>query len=69
MQCVRAGLLDELRIDLVPVFLGGDCLPLFDGVGLEHVELEPVEVIGSRGVTHIRYRVGSPAEAPRTPEG
>ena len=40
------------------LFLGGDCVTLFDGAGLAGIEFEPVEVIGSPRVTHTRYRVG-----------
>lgn len=57
MQCLRMGLLDELRIDLVPTFLGGDCVPLFDGAAFDGVQLHPIDVVGSPSVTHIRYRV------------
>lgn len=55
-QCVRAGLLDELRVDLVPIVLVGG-VPLFEGTGLGGVALDPIEVVGSPVVTHIRYRV------------
>ena len=55
-QCVRAGLLDELRLDLVPIVLDGG-VPLFEGAGLDGVVLDPIEVVGSPAVTHVRYRV------------
>ena len=51
-----AGLLDEMLISLVPVFLGGGAR-LFDRLGDAPPKLEPVEVVGAPGVTHIRYRV------------
>lgn len=54
-QALRAGLVDEIQIDLVPVLLG-DGVRLFDGVP-QPVELEIVWVIDAPGVTHIRYRV------------
>ena len=54
-QCLRAGLLDELQIHLVPLFLGGGAR-LLDGLGPE-VKLECAEVVGaSPTVTHLRYR-------------
>jgi dihydrofolate reductase len=56
MQCLREGLLDELRLDLVPIILGGG-VTLSDGEGLDDAQLEPVEVVESPHVTHIRYRV------------
>ena len=55
MQSLRSGLLDELRLDLVPIFLGG--LPLFDGAGFNDVDLRVVEVVETPTVTHIRYRI------------
>jgi dihydrofolate reductase len=55
-RCLRAGLLDELEIQLVPVLLC-DGRRLFAGLGSEHIELEPVRVIDAPGVTHLRYRV------------
>lgn len=53
---LRAGQLDEIAIQLVQVLLG-DGRRLFDGLGPEHVELEPVRVLPGRDVTHLRYRV------------
>ena len=55
-QCLKAGLLDELAIDLVPVLLGGG-VRLFERLGIEPVELEIGSVIQAPGVTHLRYRV------------
>jgi dihydrofolate reductase len=55
-QYLAAGLLDEMLISLVPVFLGGGTR-LFDNLGAEPPGLEQVEAIEAPGVTHIRYRV------------
>jgi dihydrofolate reductase len=55
-QLLRAGLLDEILISLVPVLLGGG-VPLFDNATKKHTELERISVIDAPGVTHIRYRV------------
>jgi dihydrofolate reductase len=55
-EYLQAGLLDELQLHLVPVFLGGG-VRLFDGVGPGPIELEAMRVIGSDAVTHLKYRV------------
>jgi dihydrofolate reductase len=53
-QYLAAGLLDELFLHIVPIVLGaGQRLP--EDVG--DPRLEPVEVIASPAVTHVRYRV------------
>jgi dihydrofolate reductase len=54
-QYLRAGLLDELQLDIVPVLLG-DGERLFEDVG--DPRLTPVEVVASPAVTHVTYRVG-----------
>jgi dihydrofolate reductase len=59
-QLVRASLVDEVRIHLVPVLLG-DGTRLFERMGPEHIELAPTRVIGAPGVTHLRFRVASEA--------
>jgi dihydrofolate reductase len=53
---LRAGLLDEMEIHLVPVLLGGG-RRLFDSLGPDHIELELARRLDSPGVTHLRYRV------------
>ncbi len=55
-QCIKAGLLDEIQIDLVPVLLGGG-VRLFDHLGAEPIELERTRVVEAPGVTHLIYRV------------
>ena len=55
-QCIRAGLLDEIHIDLVPVLLGGG-VRFFDNLGTEPIELESTRVIEGAGVTHLTFRV------------
>ena len=55
-QCIRAGLLDEIHVDLVPVLLG-DGIRLFDHLGAGPIELESTEVIEGAGVTHLTFRV------------
>jgi dihydrofolate reductase len=55
-QCLRAGLLDEIHIDLVPVLLGGG-VRLFEHLGTTPIELESTRVIEAPGVTHLTFRV------------
>jgi dihydrofolate reductase len=56
-QCLNAGLLDELWVDLVPVLLGGGT-SFFDQLRHAPVELEgPTSVVQGTDVTHLRYRV------------
>ena len=54
-QCIRAGLLDEIHVDLVPVLLG-DGVRLFQHLG-GPVELERTQVVEGVGVTHMTFRV------------
>lgn len=53
-QAIAAGLLDEIQIHLIPILLG-DGIRLFDQLGAQHIELEPLGVIGSPAVTHLKY--------------
>lgn len=55
-QCIRAGLLDEIHIDLVPILLGAG-IRLFEHLGSTPIELESTEVMEGDGVTHLTYRV------------
>ena len=55
-QCIRAGLLDEIHIDLVPILLKGG-IRLFDHLGEGQIELESTQVIEGAGVTHLTFRV------------
>src|SRR5918998_764276 len=50
-QCLNAGLLDEIHIDLVPVLLGGG-VRLFDQLAGAPIELESTAVVEGTGVTH-----------------
>jgi dihydrofolate reductase len=60
-QCLDAGLLDELQINVVPLVMG-EGRPYFDGIE-RYVHLEDPEVIEGTGVTHLRYRVRRDAPA------
>jgi dihydrofolate reductase len=55
-QLLDAGLVDELHVDIMPVFLGSG-LRSFEGSGLESVRLEKINVqeVGVR--TSLRFRV------------
>jgi dihydrofolate reductase len=55
-QCLRAGLLDEIHLDLVPVLLG-EGIRLFDHLGDLPLDLEVLDVVEGNGVTHLAYRV------------
>jgi dihydrofolate reductase len=55
-QCLRAGLVDEIKIDLAPVLLGAG-IRLFEALGPEPVELEQIRVIDAPGVAHLQFRV------------
>jgi dihydrofolate reductase len=53
-QYLAAGLLDELHLHIVPIILGSG-ERLLENVG--DPRLEPVEVVASPAVTHVKYRV------------
>lgn len=55
-QCLRAGLLDEIHIDLASMLLG-DGKRLFDHLDAEPIALERVYVVPGTDVTHIGFRV------------
>jgi dihydrofolate reductase len=58
-QYLAAGLVDELQLHVVPILLGDGIKMFGDGgaLGSEHIRLEPIRVIDSPTVTHLRYRV------------
>ena len=58
-QCLNAGLLDGIGVDLVPVLLG-DGIRFFDNLSNAPVALEGPRVIEGTGVTHLYYRVKCP---------
>ena len=55
-QLLQAGLVDELHIDVMPLFLGGG-LRLFEHAALDRIDLETigVETVGQRTV--LRFRI------------
>jgi dihydrofolate reductase len=56
-QYLRAGAVDEMQINLVPVLLGSG-ERLIDDLGID-IRLELARVIDAPGVTHLKYRVTS----------
>ena len=54
-QFMRAGLIDEIQLHLVPILLG-DGKRLFDQPGADPLHLERTRVIEGQGVTHLRFR-------------
>jgi dihydrofolate reductase len=55
-QCLDAGLLDEIHIDLTAVLLGAG-VRLFDHLANTPVVLGNPTVVTGAGVTHLRYPV------------
>ena len=53
-QYLAAGLVDELELHIVPLFLGGGAR-LFEGVGPD-IRLQQMRAIDAPGVTHVKYR-------------
>jgi dihydrofolate reductase len=57
LQCLRAGLLDEIVIHLVPVLLG-DGVRLIDAPDLGTIALDRTRVATSGQITDLRFAVG-----------
>lgn len=55
-QCLNAGLLDEIHIDLVPFVLGNG-VHLFEHLNVTPIALEEPQVSIGKGVTHLTYRI------------
>src|SRR6266498_2244535 len=55
-QYLRAGLVDELQIHLVPVLLG-EGVRLFEDGGRARIELERTRTIEAPAATHLRFEV------------
>jgi dihydrofolate reductase len=55
-QYLSAGLLDELRLNVVPVLLGGGTRLFAGGAGAGRT-LEQADVVAAPDVTHLSYRV------------
>jgi dihydrofolate reductase len=61
---LQAGAIEQLQLHISPLTLGAG-ERLFDGVSAG-LRLEPIQVIGSPGVTHVKYRVGQAVPTPAT---
>jgi dihydrofolate reductase len=55
-QCLQAGLLDEIHIDLASMLLGAG-IRLFDHLEMRPIALERLHVVEGTAVTHIGFRV------------
>jgi dihydrofolate reductase len=55
-QCLKAGLMDEIHIDLIPILLF-DGVRLFDVLGVEPVDMKIIEATANSGVAHITFRI------------
>lgn len=55
-QVFAAGLVDEVRMDVVPVVFGSG-KRYFGSVGVQHLLADPEEAIQGNRVLHLRYRV------------
>jgi dihydrofolate reductase len=56
-QVLRAGLADELYVDIMPVLLCGG-LRLFEDIGMNQIQLERILVMElPAGRTHLRFRI------------
>ena len=53
---IRAGLIDEISIHLVPVLLGGGTR-MFEHLGSQHIQLETAGVVETPEATHLRFTV------------
>jgi dihydrofolate reductase len=58
-ECLKAGLLAVLEIQLMPVLLGQG-RRLFEGLDPDHIELDLVRTLQAPGVLHLRYDVRRP---------
>ncbi|MEA2387345.1 MAG: hypothetical protein QOG41_118 [Thermoleophilaceae bacterium] len=56
-QYLAAGLVDDLRLHLAPVFLGPGGVRLFDNLSPGRPQLELTGAVESPAVTHLTYRV------------
>jgi dihydrofolate reductase len=55
-QALKAGLLDEIHLDLAPCLLGGG-VRLFENLGINALDLEMIRVVNTPDVTHLHYRI------------
>jgi dihydrofolate reductase len=56
-QFIRAGILDELHLHIVPVLLARGTR-LFENLGTDPLEMKIIQAVTSPGATHLYYRLG-----------
>jgi dihydrofolate reductase len=56
-QYLAAGLIDQMQLNVAPILLGGGARLFEDGAGAG-LDLEPVLVVDTPDVTHLRYSLG-----------
>ena len=55
-QCLNAGLMDEIHLDVAPLLLGKG-VRLFDHLDIDPITLKRIRVVEAPGVTHLGFRV------------
>ena len=55
-QCLNAGLMDEIHVDIAPMLLGNG-VRLFDHLAIKPTDLEIIRVVHAPGVIHLGFRV------------
>ena len=55
-QCLNAGLMDEIYLDVAPLLLGKG-VRLFEYLNIEPITLERMYAVEAPGVTHLAFRV------------
>jgi len=63
-QCLRAGLVDEIMVFVLPVLLG-DGVRFFSSPDLGRIDLEPIDSTRSGDLTILRFRVLKQPDRPR----
>jgi dihydrofolate reductase len=65
-QYLKAGLIDEMDLHVVPLLLG-DGTRLFENTGARQAGFECVRVVNSPTVSHYKYHRKQPAKKPKRP--
>ena len=55
-QALRAGLVDEIHVDVAPILIGGG-VSLFNQLGIGPINLECIRALQTPHVTHLGFRV------------
>lgn len=54
-QYIKSQTFDELWVHIAPVLLG-EGVRLFERIGSDHIELERISLVGTKGMTHMKFR-------------